>query len=241
MRILLQRFLAASLLVVALPALPAMAVRSDDTPTGCAPASTAVTSRRGSMSTVTGTGIPRGLAIKGDLSAQGDRGAGQDGNRIRIVSRRFEVDLLGSRVSLSRERPSWDGRPGREIVVADEMGAHIQFYRALTWRGDGLRLLEAPGRGHSWMIDAAIWTDVGWKRRVDAPAGLIRQRLALPRRRHPEPFRRNHPDLPVDAVRLGPRLLPEDQPAERSTGGALGRVPRPRARPLVNCRDTQRA
>lgn len=97
--------------------------------------------------------------------------------RTRIVSRKFDVDYWGHE-SMWQGTAQLDGRPGREIVVADEQGAHIQFYRALTWRGDGLRLLEAPGRGHSWMIDRAVWTEVGWKRRPDTPQGLIRQRLA---------------------------------------------------------------
>jgi hypothetical protein len=71
-----------------------------------------------------------------------------------------------------------DGRPGREIVVGRTMGAHAQLYRALTWRHDGLTQLDAPGSGGSFMIDAAVWISLGWKRPAAAPAGVIRMRHA---------------------------------------------------------------
>jgi len=176
MRILLRRVLAVSLVVVALPALPATAVRSDDARLGvCAGFDRCHVKARVDVDG-DGDRDPVGLAIKGTYRHRVIVVRVRT-ERTHIASRRFDVEYWGHE-SLWQGTAQLDGRPGREIVVADEMGAHIQFYRALTWRGDGLRLLEAPGRDHSWMIDAAIWVAAGWKRRPDAPAGLIRQRLA---------------------------------------------------------------
>lgn len=176
MKNLLQRVVAVSLVVVALPALPATAVGSNDARLGvCAGFDRCHVKARVDVDG-DGDRDPVGLAIKGTYRHRVIVVRVRT-ERTHIVSRRFGV-ASWAHMSLWQGTAQLDGRPGREIVVAEEMGAHIQFYRALTWRGDGLRLLEAPGRGHSWMIDRAVWTEVGWKRRPDAPQGLIRQRLA---------------------------------------------------------------
>jgi len=70
------------------------------------------------------------------------------------------------------------GSPGREIVVGNTVGAHTQFYRALTWRHGDLVTLDAPGKDRMWMIDGAAGISAGWQRRPNDPVGKIYRRVA---------------------------------------------------------------
>jgi hypothetical protein len=72
-----------------------------------------------------------------------------------------------------------DGRAGRDLVVGRIQGAHAQFFTVLTWRNQGLVSLDAPGRGHSWGIDGAVGTSLGWQHRPGDPRGVIRKRSAV--------------------------------------------------------------
>jgi len=71
-----------------------------------------------------------------------------------------------------------DGRAGREVFVGYQQGAHTQFFRSLTWRDGDLRTLDAPGRGHTWIIDGAFNVAYGWLRKADDD-GVIRRRIAV--------------------------------------------------------------
>jgi hypothetical protein len=102
---------------------------------------------------------------------------------VRVRTARRQIDSVRYHMPFWEGSPwqgtaTLDGRPGREIVVGRTMGAHAQLYRALTWRRHGLTQLDAPGRGGSWWIDAAVWISRGWKRPTNAPAGVVRLRHA---------------------------------------------------------------
>jgi hypothetical protein len=127
-----------------------------------------------------------------DVDGDGHKDAVGLASRGHGASRRVIVRVKTSADHIVTVRPSaafwigpfWqgatllDGRPGHEIVVGQTMGAHAQLYRALTWRGNGLRILQAPGRGRYWMIDRAVWISNGWQRRAVDGAGMITRRAA---------------------------------------------------------------
>ena len=71
------------------------------------------------------------------------------------------------------------GHDGKEIVIGHTMGAHAQFYLALTWRHGDLAVLNAPGRGRTWYIDGAVWISAGWLRLPNDPVGKIYRRVAM--------------------------------------------------------------
>ena len=64
-----------------------------------------------------------------------------------------------------------DGRPGKEIVVGDDIGAHAEQFRVVTYRkGDLVTLASPPGSGLTrpsrWGIDSSLRFHVGFKRTV---------------------------------------------------------------------------
>ena len=127
---------------------------------------------------VNGDGAEDAVAVAG-------RGSGAD--REIIVRVKTGPGLV---VGTRRPAPYWygslwqgtaglDGRPGKEVVVGQSMGAHTQLYRALTWLDDRLVTLDAPGSARYWTIDGAVWISVGWLHRSTDPAGTIRKRSAV--------------------------------------------------------------
>lgn len=71
-----------------------------------------------------------------------------------------------------------DGEPGKDLMVGYMAGAHTLFFHGLTWRDGGLVTLDAPGRGHPWVIDGAYNIAYGWMRKGSWPEGHIRKRVA---------------------------------------------------------------
>lgn len=164
---------------------------------------------QGSASPVEGSsgvcaGVP-GCDVKAKVDVNGDgnrdpvgiTSRGTNANRRVIVRVKITPERI---VTMKRDTPYWsgshwqgasnlDGRPGKEIVVGKEMGAHTQFYFALTWRHGRLVVLNAPGSGRFWMIDGAIWISAGWKRSESDPTGTIRQRIAVRTGDTKSPFR----------------------------------------------------
>jgi hypothetical protein len=125
---------------------------------------------------VTGDGVADAVGVAG-------RGDGADR---RVIVR---VRTEGTIVSERYRAPYWlgplwqgvaqlDGRPGKEIVVGQTLGAHAQLYRALTWRRGGPATLDAPGLERYWLIDSAYSFVAGWQVRDKDAAGTIRQRMA---------------------------------------------------------------
>lgn len=81
-----------------------------------------------------------------------------------------------------------DGRPGSEIFVGRLVGAHTETFRALTWRAGGLVDLDAPGRGHFWMVEGAYSVVYGWWKVSSDPDGIVYRRVAS-RVRNSDTFR----------------------------------------------------
>ena len=71
-----------------------------------------------------------------------------------------------------------DARPGSEIFVGRQVGAHTEAFRALTWRGGGLVDLDAPGREHFWIVDGAYSVVYGWLKVPSDPDGIVYKRTA---------------------------------------------------------------
>lgn len=71
-----------------------------------------------------------------------------------------------------------DGEAGKDLMVGFSAGAHTLFFHGLTWREGRLVNLDAPGRGHPWVIDGAYNVAYGWLRKGSWPDGSIRQRVA---------------------------------------------------------------
>ena len=57
-----------------------------------------------------------------------------------------------------------DGRPGAELVLITDAGAHTLFHTVLTFRDGRLVRQHAPGRGRTWVTDGAAFVNIGWKR-----------------------------------------------------------------------------
>jgi hypothetical protein len=129
---------------------------------------------------VTGDGVRDAIAV----IRLGDNGSASSAVTVRVKTGSGRI------VSTTRPTQYWygpvwqgvanlDARPGKEIVVGNTMGAHTQFYLALTWRHRALVRLGAPGPGTTWMIDSAVWISAGWLRRPHDPLGTIVKRVAV--------------------------------------------------------------
>lgn len=57
-----------------------------------------------------------------------------------------------------------DGHPGSELVVVANTGAHVQFFRVITYRKGRLVTLKAPGKRQTWRIDSSYSFNFGWYR-----------------------------------------------------------------------------
>lgn len=73
-----------------------------------------------------------------------------------------------------------DGKPGVELLVGSEQGAHTPMYTMLTYRSGGLRVEACPSPlSRLWLVDAAYGDYVGWQRhRMSDGRVAITQRVA---------------------------------------------------------------
>jgi len=140
---------------------------------------------------VTGCHVKARADVNGDGSADviGIARRGESGAPSGAVIVRVQVGP--QRIASFRARtefwsgPVWQGvarlggGSGKEIMVGHTMGAHAQFYLALTWRHGQLVPFDAPGRGRTWYIDGAVWISAGWLRLPNDPAGKIYRRVAI--------------------------------------------------------------
>ncbi|UPK74027.1 hypothetical protein MU582_16535 [Nocardioidaceae bacterium SCSIO 66511] len=76
-----------------------------------------------------------------------------------------------------------DGRPGAELLIGSQMGAHTPFYTMLTVRKGRLVVEKCPAFGPygsiRWGVDSSLMSYAGWRRNV-SPNGVITmtQRIA---------------------------------------------------------------
>jgi len=124
-----------------------------------------------------GTADPVGIARRGKDGAEHGK----------VIVRVKVGDII---VSTRRKTSYWygspwqgagrlDGEAGKDLMVGSTSGAHTLFFHGLTWRDGSLVTLDAPGRGHAWVIDGAYSIAIGWLRKGSWPAGKIYKRTAV--------------------------------------------------------------
>jgi hypothetical protein len=57
-----------------------------------------------------------------------------------------------------------DGRPGAELVLITDAGAHTLFHTVLTFADGRLVRQQRKGPGRTWVTDGAAFVNIGWKR-----------------------------------------------------------------------------
>jgi hypothetical protein len=66
-----------------------------------------------------------------------------------------------------------DGRPGAELVVGTNMGAHTLFFTTLSVQDGRIVQLDAPGGDDEWMVDGAFSFQAGVTRRVEDGQAVV--------------------------------------------------------------------
>jgi hypothetical protein len=66
-----------------------------------------------------------------------------------------------------------DGRPGAELVVGTNMGAHTLWFTTLSVQNGRLVRLDPPGAEDEWMIDGAFSFHAGVTRRVEDGRAVV--------------------------------------------------------------------
>lgn len=66
-----------------------------------------------------------------------------------------------------------DGRPGAELVVGTNMGAHTLWFTTLTIRSGNLVRLAPPGGEDEWMVDGAYSFHAGVSRRTENGRAVV--------------------------------------------------------------------
>ncbi len=66
-----------------------------------------------------------------------------------------------------------DGRPGAELVVGSNMGAHTMWFTTLSVTGGRIVRLDAPGADTEWMIDGAFSFHAGVTRQVENGRAVV--------------------------------------------------------------------
>ena len=166
---------------------------------------------------------------------------GADSSRAAIV----RVKTSASRIVSTRWRaPFWSGdlwqgatrldsRAGHDLMIGQTMGAHTEFFRALTWRNGTLATLDAPGHPTYWVIDGAVGVSMGWRRAAGEAPGTIQQRVAV---RTGDPVRSPFKGT-INRFRwangTGTGSQPHHSSARGSNSVLMGRLPRFWARTLV--------
>jgi hypothetical protein len=128
---------------------------------------------------VDGDGSPDAIGV----AFRGAEGAERGEVAVRVMTE------PGTIVSVTRPTEFWygppfqgaapvDGRPGNEIFVGRLVGAHTEYFRALTWRAGKLVDLDAPGEGHFWVVDGAYSVVSGWLKVSTDPDGVVYRRVA---------------------------------------------------------------